>query len=55
MIRQHLLSLITTLYQINSEMLYDALPENIDDLDHESEYRSDSDTEFELEEGEIRT
>jgi len=43
------------MYQINSEMLYDALPENIDDLDHESEYRSDSDTEFELEEGEIRT
>ena len=38
-------------YQIDHERLYDHLPENIDDLDNESEYE----TESELEEGEIRT
>ena len=40
-------------YQIDHDRLYDYLPENIDDLDNESEYMSDS--ESELEEGEIRT
>ena len=33
-------------YQINDEMLYDALPENIDDLDNESEYKSESESEL---------
>ena len=41
------------LHQINDEMLYDFLPENIDDLDNESEYKTES--ESELEEGELRT
>ena len=40
-------------YQIDHDRLYDYLPENIDDLDNESEYNSES--ESELEEGEIRT
>jgi hypothetical protein len=40
-------------YQIDHDRLYDHLPKNIDDLDNESEYTSDS--ESELEEGEIRT
>ena len=40
-------------YQIDCERLYDHLPENIDDLDNESEYNSES--ESELEDGEIRT
>jgi hypothetical protein len=40
-------------HQIDCERLYDHLPENIDDLDNESEYNSES--ESELEEGEIRT
>ena len=33
-------------YQINDEMLYNALPENIDDLDNESEYKSESESEL---------
>jgi len=37
--------------RVNWEVLYDNLPDNIDDLDDESEYNSES----ELEEGEIRT
>ena len=40
-------------YKIDYDILEKELPENIDDLDNESEYTSDS--ESELEEGEIRT
>ena len=39
--------------RVDWDTLYDDLPENIDDLDNESEYHSES--ESELEEGEIRT